>query len=398
MVWKVNWATGRPSAERVSGTCSWSGSRETTSPAAWVEAWRRDALDALGGIQQPADGVVFLVEALEFVNFVKRAANGVGIDRVDGNLLGHPVGQAVLHAEHAPDIANRGAGGQGAEGDDLGHVVGAEAADHVLDDFVAAVAGEVHVHVGHGALAADGEEALEDDVVLDGVDVRHAGGVGDEAAVHRAAGGGQHALVAREGEDFADQQQVLAEVGLVDDVEFVGQAFAVPGVGVRQATGQALSGQFGQVRLDRLAVRYLDGGHGDAAERQIEVAALGDGDGVGQRVGLILEGLGHFFGRLEVPLALHAHAVGVGHQAAGLDAEQDVVGVFVVGREVVDVVGGDERQAETAGELDESLGQGFLVGQTRALDLEVVVVGSEGIGVPAGDVLSAGQVAGGDGS
>ena len=356
----------------------------------------RDTLDALGRVQQPPDGVVLLVETLEFVDFVERAADGVRIDRVDGNLLGHPVGQAVFHAEDAADVANRGAGGQGSEGDDLGDVVRAEAADHVLDDFVAAVAGEVHVHVGHGAFAADGEEALEDDVVLDRIDVRHVGGVGDEAAVHRAAGGGQHALGAGEGEDLAHQQQVFAEVGLVDDVELVGQAFAVPGVSVWKASGQTLGGEFGQVRLDGVAGRHLDRRHGDAAERQVKVAALGDGDGVGQRVGLVLEGLGHLLGRLEIPLALHAHAVGVGDEAAGLDAEQDVVGVPVVGREVVDVVGGDQGQAQASGQLDEALGQGFLVGQAGALDLDEVVVGAEGIGVPAGDLLGAGRIAGCD--
>ena len=84
-------------------------------------------------------------------------------------------------------------------------------------------------------------------------------------------------------------------------------------------------------------------GHSDAPERQVQVAALGDGDGVCQRVRLVVKDLRHLFGGLEVPVALHAHAFGVGHQAAGLDAEQDVVRVLVVRREVVDVVGGNQR-------------------------------------------------------
>ena len=43
-------------------------------------------------------------------------------------------------------------------------------------------------------------------------------------------------------------------------------------------------------------------------------------------------------------------------------------------------------------------GQRFLVGQARALDLDVVVRRAERIGVPAGDFLGAGQVAVGDGA
>ena len=102
--------------------------------------------------------------------------------------------------------------------------------------------GKSHVHVGHGALAADGQEAFENDAVLDRVDVRHVGGVGDQAAVHRTPRRGQHALGAREGENFAHQQQVFAEVGLVNDVEFVRQSLLVLGTRVRYAPGQPFGG------------------------------------------------------------------------------------------------------------------------------------------------------------
>ena len=114
----------------------------------------RDAFDALGRVQQPADGVVALVHALELFDLIQRAPDGVGIDGVDGDQLGHAVGQAVLHPEDASHVAHGGARRQRAERDDLSHVIRAESADHVLDHFVAAVAGEVHVHVGHGAFAA----------------------------------------------------------------------------------------------------------------------------------------------------------------------------------------------------------------------------------------------------
>ena len=62
----------------------------------------RDALDALGRVQQPADGVVALVHALELFDLIQRAPDGVGVDGVDGDQLGHAVRQAVLHPEDAP--------------------------------------------------------------------------------------------------------------------------------------------------------------------------------------------------------------------------------------------------------------------------------------------------------
>jgi hypothetical protein len=112
-----------------------------------------------------------------------------GVERLPGafrdrlrDLVDDPVGDL----EHAARVPHCGAGRHGREGDDLGDAVAAVLLGDVVDDAVASVDGEVDVHVGH-RLAAGVEEALEEQVVLDRVDVGDLEAVGDERAGRRAA-------------------------------------------------------------------------------------------------------------------------------------------------------------------------------------------------------------------
>ena len=104
-----------------SGMSSVSGSREMTTPAAWVEALRATPSSCL---------------AKSMTRFTAGSASycsrscGRGLERLveldpelvrDG--LGDAVHLAVAVAQHPPDVADRGPGEHRAEGDDLGDVV-----------------------------------------------------------------------------------------------------------------------------------------------------------------------------------------------------------------------------------------------------------------------------------
>ena len=78
----------------------------------------------------------------------------------------------------------------------------------VLDDLAAAALAEVDVDVGQRH-ALGVEEALEDQVVLDRIDVGDAQAVGDEAAGRRAAARpDRDALLARVADEIPDDQEV----------------------------------------------------------------------------------------------------------------------------------------------------------------------------------------------
>ncbi len=92
-----------------------------------------------------------------------------------------------------------------------------------------------------------------------------------------------------------------------------------------------------------------------------------------ERLRQIGEQLRHLLGGLEVVIARDATAVVLRHHAALGDAEQRVVGLVVVGRGEVDLVGGDERDAELVGERDELRLDLLLEFEVVALQLDIEV-------------------------
>src|SRR5439155_15348658 len=99
---------------------------------------------------------------------------------------------------------------------DLGDGVAAVLRGDVVDDAVASVDREVDVHVGH-RLPAGVEEALEEQVVLDRVDVGDLEAVGDERAGGGAAAGPDlDAVALGEGDEIPDDQEVVGEAELAD--------------------------------------------------------------------------------------------------------------------------------------------------------------------------------------
>ena len=142
--------------------------------------------------------------------------------------LGHLVAEGVRVAEHAGRVPHRGPGLDGGEGDDLGDVVAAVALGRVADHLVPVAGVEVHVDVGHRD-AARVEEALEQEVVLDRVEVGDPERVGHRAA-RRAAAARAHADVAVAGvlDEVPHDQEVRREPHRLDDLQLVGEALDDP--------------------------------------------------------------------------------------------------------------------------------------------------------------------------
>src|SRR6185436_18297484 len=97
----------------------------------------------------------------------------------------------------------------------------------VLDHFATAVFAEVDVDV-RGADALFVQEALEDQVALDRVDVGDAHGVGHEAAGRRAAARAHRdALLARVADEVPDDEEVAREADAPDDADLLVEALLV---------------------------------------------------------------------------------------------------------------------------------------------------------------------------
>jgi hypothetical protein len=130
------------------------------------------------------------------------------------------------------------------------------------------------------------------------------------------------------------------------------------------------------------------------AELDVDVAALGDGDGVRQRLGPVHERRCHLRARLqEQLLAAHAEALRVRDGLAAADAQHDVLRQPVLGLEVVHVVGGDARDAEFLAERAQRAGDLLLLLVAGLGDLEEEVVGAEQLAQLVGGALGSDGVA-----
>src|SRR5262249_42604727 len=107
------------------------------------------------------------------------------------------------------------------ESDDLRDVLAAVLAGDVLDDFAAAPLAEIDVDVGQRH-ALGVEEALEDQIEVDRVDVRDAQAVGDQASGGgSAAGADRDALLAAVADEVPDDQEVPRVLHLLDHLDLV---------------------------------------------------------------------------------------------------------------------------------------------------------------------------------
>ena len=112
------------------------------------------------------------------------------------------------------------------------------------------------------------------------------------------------------------------------------------------------------------------------------MAALGNAERVGERLRIILEDLGHFLGSLQIKLIpVIPEPLGVVHRLARPDAQQHVVRLEIGILQVMDIVGGDERQAQVFRDRLESGVDDELLVDTLVLHLEEEIARTENVAI-----------------
>ena len=115
------------------------------------------------------------------------------------------------------------------------------------------------------------------------------------------------------------------------------------------------------------------------------VAASGDIHGAGERIGDFAKDLGHFLRSLEIKLVgSELHTMRIAHGLAGLDAEQDFLGVGVFVVEIMAIVGGDERDAGFFRESNELGVDALFDGQALVLNFEEEIAFAEDVAEAVG--------------
>ncbi len=225
---------------------------------------------------------------------------------------------------------------------------------HVLQHALALAVREVDVDVGWlGALLA--EEALEQQLELDGIDRRDPQAVADGAVGRRTASLAQDPLAPSEAHDVPHHQEVPGEPELADERQFVLDLLVVP----RRAPP---SPPFLGPSLDESREVFVLGDAGrqrEARQARLEVlqperAAFGDHQCLRQPRLVLLPAAAQLRVSLQVELAVGAqprtHAV---ERLAVTQCAQHIVRQAPGGPRVVHVVGHHPRHVHGARERDE---------------------------------------------
>ena len=355
------------------------------------------------------DAARHLGAVLEFV-----AQVGAGLERVVERGLGavgDEAGEAVrlgdVDVEGARDVLDADLGRHRAEGDDVRDVVGAVLVHDPGEDAIAPGVVEVHVDVRHRD-AVGIQEALEEQVVGDGVDVGDPQAVGDDApGGGTSAGADDDAHLACGGDEVLHDEEVAGKAHVADGLQLEAQALldfrrhAAGPAALRPGAREVLevvrlvldapqpleaAGRVAAQRLELLAEglpqRHLLGARrvfgevrGNREDRhdglrfeRVLLDLRGEVERVCERLGMLREEGGHLLRRLEPLLPRVAQAPRVAVLLARVDAEQDVVRVRVLLHEIVDVVRRDDLDAEVCTEAEDLLVHPQLAGVDLLVD------------------------------
>ena len=272
----------------------------------------------------------------------------------------------------------------------MGDMVRAVEVLHVLDHAVAALIVEVHVDIRHRDTLGV-QEALEEEVVLDGVEVGDTQAVGYHAACGAASTGAYgYAVVLGPVDEVLDYQEVVRESHVGDGLELEVDTLAQGSVGV-EGRSVALAGTFpgqmaeeghGLAELVTAVVAFFvvtpavddilvfceilvdvgeEGGvDGELREdvRAVDVVALylfHHLPGIEYGLRVIREEFEHFVLTLEVLLLGIAEALGVVYQRVGGEADEAVVRRAVVLADEVGVVRGYHLDPVLLAEFEDGL-------------------------------------------
>ncbi len=340
----------------------------------------KETLEPLGDRQHPGDPLIGLGRLLKprFVRhrlFQRHRMGGV---------LRHELGELVdlseRHFEHPADIAHDAPREERTEGDDLRHPVLAVAVAHIGDHLVAPLLAEIDVEIRHRHPFGI-EEALEQEAEAQGIEIGDGQRPGDERARARAAPrADRNPLRLRPLDEIGDDEEIAGESHIDDDVELEGEARLV--VFLRASGRVAVRAETRPQALARLASELLilvdRGASGDGKARQDRLsrqrpisAAHRDLDAGLGRFGEIGEELDHFGAGLEPVLGRQAPPLRRRDQRPLGDAEQRIMRLVVGGVGKIRLVGRDQRDAETVGEIDERRLDRALALEPVALDLDI---------------------------
>ncbi len=189
----------------------------------------------------------------------------------------------------------------------------------------------------------------------------------------------------REAHEIPDDEEIPRKSHLANDVQLVTEAI-LSGLGGRVAVAfaQALLAELAQVGVRLLAIGRSKDRKMPRLQVQLNGAAVRNLLAPPDSVRMVGEKTVHLLGRPDIELvAAVSQPVLVVASLAGVDTEEDVVGVAIPLAEIMGVAGRDERQAKTVRDVDRPFGAETLDVEAVVLDLDVEIAAKQA-GEPLG--------------
>ncbi len=252
------------------------------------------------------------------------------------------------------------------------------AAENLLDHRLPPIArGKVQVDVGPTGPVL-GKEALEEELLLDGVDRRDSQGVTDRRVGRASPALDEESLAPGEPDQVPDDQEIACEFQFADEFQ-LGQELAAP---VLFHPPSALTGSgkdsFPQERVHVVSRRHRKVGKGVAQVLQGEVQPVGDPFRIRKGFGEVCkEGL-HFLRPFDMPFAVGAEPAPRRIQVSVLpEAGEDIHHLGIGRRGVEDAVCREEGQVMGSREIPQVPYRFVLPSHRMALNLDEDISGAE---------------------
>ena len=334
----------------------------------------------LGKVQQLGDAGIPVPEFPKFPAAFQGAFQG-GPGSI-GDQLVHLVHHVQGDVHGPAHVLDGGFGGQGPEGDDLGHMAFPIFPGQVIHHQMALHIADIRIDIGH-AHPFRIQEPFKDQVVFQRVDAGDPGQVSHDTSGGAASSRAHRDVVAPAVVDEIPHNEEIAGIPhLSDDAQLVFHPLPGGAVVLRIPGGKPLFAEFPQVTVHGLSRRQGKFRQKQMAEFQLHITPLCNLQGVVQGFLVFREQFFHLFPAFQVVgIVVEPHPLGIQVPGVGLDAQQDVLagGVFLA--DVMEVVGGHQFDAVLLGQPAEFLADSGFFRQPVVLDFQVVMVPAENVQV-----------------
>ncbi|OQA30784.1 MAG: hypothetical protein BWY57_02651 [Betaproteobacteria bacterium ADurb.Bin341] len=301
----------------------------------------------------------------------------------DRNELGNVIAQGIGQVKDTADIAHHRLRRHGAEGGDLAHRFSTVTLADIFDDTPTVVLTEIDVKVGHRHPLRV-QKTLKQQGIGEWIKVGNAEAVGDQrTGAGTAPRPDRNAVVLGPVDEIGDDQEIPWKAhlddGLALEIEprfIFGALFLAQrriGIQLGQPFFQTFFRQIDKILVKAHAVRCREIRQEILAQRQLDIAALGDFQSVFQRLRQIGKERGHFgltleillFGKRPRPARITQH-ITLGDTDAGL------MRLKILTRHELDGMRRHQRQVQFTGQTGYRLHLSLLLRLTVALHFQII--------------------------